>query len=110
MLYSTACGIIGFCENNPKEPDESGQIILIGIHASKNEPPPFPFAVENRLGGLALATKASAVLPTRKELYIEEETYFGAKCRAYVYGAGHWITRIYVRNGRVIALSFGIEP
>jgi hypothetical protein len=108
-LFSIPGGILGF--RISKDPEQPGlcQNIVIGIHASSNEPPPLPFSVPGKVGSVSLLARKSIVKPG-PEVAQEEETYFGEKCTAYVYGAGHWITRYFVRNDRIIAISFALEP
>lgn len=113
-VFSTSRGILAFRRAISEEPEFANRVsydsILIGIHASKNEPPPLPFHVESRIGGIALLARKPEGAPGVKPLNVYDETYFGEKCTAYEYGAGHWISRYFVRNGRVIAISFGLEP
>ena len=107
-LFSFSGGIIGFrMAGGPDEP--GGGSILIGIHPAGEEPPPLPFALERSIGGIALMARKSAAVP-REPLNTEDERYFGEKCTAYQYGAGHWITRYFVRNDRIIAISIALEP
>jgi hypothetical protein len=107
-LFSFAGGIIGFrMAGGPEEP--GGGDILVGIHASGDEPPPLPFPLERSVGGIALMARKSLVVP-REPLNTEDERYFGEKCIAYQYGAGHWITRYFVRNDKIIAISIALEP
>ena len=112
--FSTSRGILAFRRGISEEPERSKEVwydsILIGVHASKDEPPPLPFHVESRIGEIRLFARVTKDLPPMKPLNEYEESYFGEKCMAYEYGAGHWITRLFVRNDRVIAISFGLEP
>jgi hypothetical protein len=109
--FSTSRGILAFRHGISEDPERAKEVwhdgILIGIHASKHEPPPLPFHVESRIGKVSLMAR---ITDTGKPLNVYDEAYFGEKCTAYEYGAGFWIRRLYVRNGRVIAISFGIEP
>lgn len=107
-LFSFTGGIIGFrMPGGPEEP--GGGNILIGIHPGGDEPPPLPFSVERSVGGVALMARKSLAVP-QAPLNTEDERYFGQKCTAYQYGAGHWITRYFVRNDRIIAISIALEP
>lgn len=115
-VFSTSRGILAFRRGIPDadEPDRKDAVfydsILLGVHASENEPPPLPFQVPSRIGEIPLLARMSKDLPPMTVLNEYEETYFGEKCMAYEYGAGHWIRRLFVKNDRVIAISFGLEP
>ena len=112
--FSTSEGILAFRRGKSERPEGADHIfydcIMIGIHASKKEPPPLPFHVETKIGGLRLLEREADVLRNIKPLNIYDETYFGEKCTAYESGAGHWIRRVYICNGRVVAMTFGLEP
>lgn len=111
--FSTSRGILAFRRGTSDDPKLAKEVwydsILIGIHASKDEPPPLPFDIESRIGEVRLLARMKD-LPPRNPLNEYEESYFGERCMAYEYGAGHWITRLFIRNDRVIAISFGLEP
>jgi len=108
-LFSIRGGIIGFRIN--KDPEQPGLCsnFLIGIRPSAVEPPPLPFEMPKKIGGVPLLARKSVARP-EPEIALEDETYFGEKCTAHVYGAGHWITRYFTRNDRIIAISFALEP
>jgi hypothetical protein len=108
-LFSIPGGIIGFRVGaNPSERGVHPHI-LVGVHASPKEPPPLPFPMEAKVGGVSLLSRKSVVRP-QEALGQEQETYFGEKCIAHYYGAGHWITRYFVRDDRIVAISFALEP
>jgi hypothetical protein len=108
-LFSIPTGVLGFriepnSRNHGVHPN-----FLIGVHPSASEPLPLPFRVGNKVGSIPLLAKKSVVLP-HPPVDTESDTYFSEKCTVYVYGAGHWITRYFVSNDRVLAISFALEP
>lgn len=108
-LFSIPGGLLGFrVSEDPSEPGVYPDILL-GVHPSTKEPPPLPFKVPTQAGEIPLLSRKSVVLPN-PPVATEEESYFGEKCTAYVYGAGHWITRYFVRNDRIVAIAFALEP
>jgi hypothetical protein len=108
-LFSIPGGILGFrLSEDPTEPGVHPNILL-GVHPSAKEPPSLPFRVPGKVGGIPLLSRKSVVLP-HPPVATEEESYFGEKCTAYVYGAGHWITRYFVRDDRILAIAFALEP
>jgi hypothetical protein len=112
--FSTSRGILAFRRGISEDPERAKEVwydgILIGIHASKYEPPPLPFHVESRIGGVPLLARKADTPLAMNPLVVEDETYFGEKCTMCEYGAGVWVNRVFVRNDRVIAIYFGIEP
>jgi hypothetical protein len=108
--FSIAGGLIGFRVSEDRSGPGLHPNILLGVHpASMKEPPPFPFPLLGKVGDVPLLARKPEVRPA-PPVDTEQDTYFGQKCTVYVYGAGHWITRYFVKNDRILAIAFALEP
>ena len=108
-LFSIRGGLLGLRIGKSAK-DGFYSNILIGVHPEKTlKLPPFPVNLPAEVGGVRLLARKSEARP-HPPVAEEAEHYFGEPCTAYVYGAGHWITRFFVRNDRILAISFALEP